>query len=415
MLAEWFNQGCTCISLDQELFSEKLGQQLGPTLANTLAREMPGLFSPVALFLPAEEFEAMQQLIDVIESVTKLPEYQKSALESAPVVARHPSDAQGVFMGYDFHRDGLQPKLIEINTNAGGAFLNSVFQKAQQACCAEVSLLMQAPMGEAFDQHVIAMFKEEWTRERGDKPLRRIAIVDQTPERQFLFPEFELARQLFVRNGIDAVIVSPEQLTYRDGLLWHEQQPIDLVYNRLTDFFLTDAAHQALRVAYMEDAVVLTPNPHTYAIFAHKHNLVRLSSSTHWQEWGLPDHWQTILERHIPKTIVVNSDNAELLWSARRQWFFKPAMGYGSKASYRGDKLTRSTFASIVANDYVAQQIAPPTERLVTQDEIAIAMKTDVRIYRYAGRTLLIAARLYQGQTTNMRTPGGGFAPVYLT
>jgi hypothetical protein len=26
----------------------------------------------------------------------------------------------------------------------------------------------------------------------------------------------------------------------------------------------------------------------------------------------------------------------------------------------------------------------------------------------------LIAARLYQGQTTNFRTIGGGFAPVYL-
>jgi len=24
-----------------------------------------------------------------------------------------------------------------------------------------------------------------------------------------------------------------------------------------------------------------------------------------------------------------------------------------------------------------------------------------------------VAARLYQGQTTNFRTPGGGFAPVY--
>jgi hypothetical protein len=27
---------------------------------------------------------------------------------------------------------------------------------------------------------------------------------------------------------------------------------------------------------------------------------------------------------------------------------------------------------------------------------------------------LLAAARLYQGQTTNMRTPGGGFAPVLV-
>ena len=27
---------------------------------------------------------------------------------------------------------------------------------------------------------------------------------------------------------------------------------------------------------------------------------------------------------------------------------------------------------------------------------------------------VLAAARLYQGQTTNFRTPGGGFAPVFV-
>ena len=31
-----------------------------------------------------------------------------------------------------------------------------------------------------------------------------------------------------------------------------------------------------------------------------------------------------------------------------------------------------------------------------------------------AGRTRLVPARLYQGQTTNFRTPGGGFAPVFV-
>lgn len=39
--------------------------------------------------------------------------------------------------------------------------------------------------------------------------------------------------------------------------------------------------------------------------------------------------------------------------------------------------------------------------------------KTDVRLYVYNGLVLLTAARLYQGQTTNFRTPGGGFAPVF--
>ena len=31
-----------------------------------------------------------------------------------------------------------------------------------------------------------------------------------------------------------------------------------------------------------------------------------------------------------------------------------------------------------------------------------------------AARVQLMAARLYQGQTTNFRTEGGGFAPIYV-
>ncbi|HCE08379.1 MAG TPA: hypothetical protein DEQ40_07215, partial [Oxalobacteraceae bacterium] len=40
-------------------------------------------------------------------------------------------------------------------------------------------------------------------------------------------------------------------------------------------------------------------------------------------------------------------------------------------------------------------------------------LKFDVRNYTYDGAVQWVAARLYQGQTTNFRTPGGGFAPVY--
>ena len=40
-------------------------------------------------------------------------------------------------------------------------------------------------------------------------------------------------------------------------------------------------------------------------------------------------------------------------------------------------------------------------------------LKFDLRDYVYDGLVQWTAARLYQGQTTNFRTPGGGFAPVY--
>jgi len=44
----------------------------------------------------------------------------------------------------------------------------------------------------------------------------------------------------------------------------------------------------------------------------------------------------------------------------------------------------------------------------------AAVLKSDVRCYVYEGNVLLIAARLYQGQTTNFRTMNGGFAQVRI-
>jgi hypothetical protein len=68
----------------------------------------------------------------------------------------------------------------------------------------------------------------------------------------------------------------------------------------------------------------------------------------------------------------------------------------------------------IIRGGYVAQEFAAPGERMVKLDGTPQVRKTDVRLYVYDGQLLLTAARLYQGQTTNFRTPGGGFAPVFI-
>ena len=62
----------------------------------------------------------------------------------------------------------------------------------------------------------------------------------------------------------------------------------------------------------------------------------------------------------------------------------------------------------------MAQSFAAPSTRAIERENTKAELKVDVRLYTYAGETLLAAARLYQGQTTNMRTPGGGFAPVLV-
>ena len=48
------------------------------------------------------------------------------------------------------------------------------------------------------------------------------------------------------------------------------------------------------------------------------------------------------------------------------------------------------------------------------EEGVLQSLKYDVRCYVYDGAIQLIAARLYQGQTTNFRTPGGGFAQIRL-
>jgi len=61
----------------------------------------------------------------------------------------------------------------------------------------------------------------------------------------------------------------------------------------------------------------------------------------------------------------------------------------------------------------VAQEFAAPGERMIEFDGSRETRNTDVRLYVYDGQVLLSAARLYQGQTTNLGTPGGMFAPVF--
>ena len=238
-------------------------------------------------------------------------------------------------------------------------------------------------------------------------------LVDDTPEAQYLYPEFLLAQRLFKAHGIASLIVDPSELTYDGASLTCRGQTIDLVYNRLVDFDLSQPQHDTLLRAYRDGAVVLTPNSHNHAKLADKRNLTLLTNSTQLQAWNVPDAQRSALAS-IPKAVLVTPENADDLWQQRRSLFFKPVAGHGGKAVYRGDKLTRSTWSDILSATYIAQELAPPGERLIKLGDKTVSRKVDVRLYTYDGRLLLAAARLYQGQTTNFRTEGGGFAPVFF-
>lgn len=409
------NSQCFCVSLDQVELRGALAAELrSPDMMALLEQRCPTLFSSMPVFISPAHRRQMERAVAAIESVIALPAYRELVLANAAPAARHSQGTAGVFFGYDFHLNGDQIGLIEINTNAGGAMLNALMARAHRACSINAEQLEAASAsGPVFEQRMVDMFRSEWQLAGHTRPLKSIAIVDANPAQQYLYAEFILFQRLFERHGINAVVAAPADLALRDGRLWHGELAVDLVYNRLTDFMLQDPEHAHLQAAWMTDAAVITPHPQGHALYADKRNLAILSDDAALRELGVAAETRAVLLETVLPTRMVNAADADALWQERKQLFFKPTAGFGGRAAYRGDKVTTRVWQEIIEGNYVAQALMVPGARVAGSREQPQTLKFDLRMYTYQGAPQWVAARLYQGQTTNFRTPGGGFAPVY--
>ena len=414
--AEVLNQGCFCRTLNLERLHQQLESDASlKGLLQSITQNRPHLFSSTVVFLSREMEQQITQMVAAIERVVALSGYRAQALARAPAIAQHAFGTTGACMGFDFHLNAAGPQLIEINTNAGGALLNVALARAQQSCCEAMDWAFPPERkADTMEQTLFDMFQTEWRAQRGTARLQSVLIVDDDPAAQYLAPEFELFRQLFTRFGLAAAIAAPSALRWHEGKLWHKGSAVDMVYNRLTDFYLDEPRHLALRQAYEAGAVVLTPDPHAHALYADKRNLIALGQDALLETWGASDADRSLLQAGVPQTELVTPEHADDLWARRRQLFFKPVAGFGAKAAYRGDKLTRRVWAEILEGDFVAQALVAPGQRLIEIDGVQTDLKFDIRAYAYAGQVQLLAARMYAGQTTNFRTEGGGFAPVLV-
>jgi hypothetical protein len=321
MIEKW-NSDCFCVSLDSAALRAALQAQAAG-LAELIETRCPNLFAALPVFVSRPQIDAMAAVIAAVEETVALPGYREAALAHAPDIARHDPGAHGVFMGFDFHLGADGPRLIEINTNAGGALLNAVLGNAQRACCAPVAALVNGP--HALERAFFDMFVAEWRRAGRAGLPRRIAIVDSAPEEQFLYPEFVLFERLFRRFGVEAAIRAPQELRFTAGALRDSEGPIDVVYNRITDFALQQAPHAALHAAYLEGAAVVTPHPRAHALYADKRNLALLTDPARLRSWEVPAASVDLLMRGIAR--------------ARRSW--RVPMPSGSGASGAGFSSSR--------------------------------------------------------------------------
>jgi len=407
--AEDLHRACFCLAVDPAQLHARLDAVLAAHgTPAALAQSHPHLFAALPVYVPAADIRAMTRVVEAVEAVVATPAYREAVRAWAPAIAAFDPGSPGGLLGLDFHLGPDGPRLIEINTNPAGILINALLVEAQQLCLPSLTApaVGTADVGEAAVDVLLA----EWDAQCPTGRSGALAIVDDAPRQQYLYPEFVLFRDRLRARGIDALILDPGELRYAGGQLLAGDRRIGFVYNRHTDFALAMPALAPLRAAYLDGAVALSPHPFSHALYADKRNLSLLGDAGFLARAGIDAAQAAVLVRGVPRTEVVTDANREALWQRRRQLFFKPAGGFGSRASYRGDKLTLKTWEQMAGTDYVAQALVPPSQRHLRADDSPL--KIDIRAYAYRGHPLLFAARTWQGQTTNFRTPGGGFAPV---
>jgi hypothetical protein len=400
--------------MDDSLLNAALAREGATFGVEQLVASHPNLFSRVAVFVSNETRQQMQAVICAVERVAALPGYRELALASAHPHARVSGGARGALLGFDFHLSSEGPQLIEINANPGGGLLHAVLRNAQRACRKPVAGALGVGEEEQVAGRFLAMFEAEHARVRPGVALRRVAIVDDGRPDQVLYPELVLFQRLLEAAGIEASICDARALEVSEGALRFEGRSIDLVYNRAADLELKAPEHAVLARAYVEGFAVITPHPEAYALYADKQRLITLSDAAALRALGASAEDASLLSRHVPRTVCVADGVREQLWAEREQWFFKPEQGYGCQAAYRGDELTKGTFERVVQDRYVAQRIVPPSAHVLASAGQERALKLDVRGFAYEGSIQFVRARLYEGQTANLRADGGGFAPVYV-
>ena len=111
-------------------------------MSAALAHEAPGEGLPfadiegrvAAVDVPVSRHDlaAMDQVIAAVHDLVMSPVYRERVLSGAPELARAPMQPDfGLFSGFDFHLTPEGPRLIEINTNAGGAFYGALMDDSR--------------------------------------------------------------------------------------------------------------------------------------------------------------------------------------------------------------------------------------------------------------------------------------------
>ncbi len=192
--------------------------------------------------------------------------------------------------------------------------LNAVLARAQRSCCAAMDALVPTRASvAAFEQRLVDMFRHEWRLARSRPTTGRWPASPSStkhPSSSTSTPSSCCSSNCSSATACARSSPTRRRCEWRDGRLWHGELAIDLVYNRLTDFYLEQPASAALREAYEQQGVVLTPHPQAHALYADKRQLALFSDAARLQALGVPEATRQLLLDHVPHTELVNAADA---------------------------------------------------------------------------------------------------------
>ncbi len=362
------------------------------------------LVSPIEIRLPKVLLANVEAAVRALHAVSRRPGYA-ALLEPVPGISDANVQHESVLMAYDFHsnEDG-DCFLVEVNTNASGFLLASMMELAHSG---------QAPTDFVPLKSLRASFEREL--HLAGKSGKRIAICDEDILQQKMYGEFVMYRDWFRAAGWDAEFCEARDFQVNGETL---QAPgfgeVDLVYNRLTDFYLQQPQHSALREAHRRGLACLSPNPREYWLLGDKQRLIQLAAPGFLESTGAtPEECAAVRKVLIPTFEVSAFPSADDIWQQRRGLFFKPKRSHGGKSVYRGESVSRKVFERLMHEEILIQHFTP-AQKVPVDDPRSVlnTWKFDLRFYVYADQIQLCAARIYQGQVTNFASPLGGFTKV---
>ncbi len=249
--------------------------------------------------------------------------------------------------------------------------------------------------------------------------------------------EFVLFKKYLEQAGVPTVICSPDDLTYHDGRLYAEGQPVNLVYKRvLTSEFLqrygqVEALDHPLGRAYREGAVCLVNSFQAKPL--HKKMIFGLLSDPEIMDAARIDReTQTRLQAHIPWTRRVSEvrttyqgQEIDLLQFAREyqdRLLLKPNDEYGGKGITIGwetspDEWDEALKAAL-ESPFVVQErvhIAYEDYPQYADGKLQIGRRlVDTDPYLFGTEVQGCLTRLSTVTLLNVTAGGGSTAPTFL-